>query len=278
MRSNLKKEEDREKLKWLTPIEYGSQQSDIFRRRQAGTGQWILDSAEYQTWLKTSQQTLFCTGIPGAGKTILTSIVVDDLVARFQDDPTTSIAYIYCNFRRKDEQKINDLLISLLKQLAQHQASLPRSVQDLYDQHKKKQTLPSLEDTCRVLHSVAAMYSRVFIIVDALDECQVSEGCRSGFLSEIFTLQQKCKVNIFATSRFVLEITEQFSRHASLDVRAHDEDVRKYLEGRILRSGRKVLETCREEIITKIIEAVGGMYVPYIIRVNYGTNTCLGSS
>ena len=268
MRSNLKKEEDREKLRWLTPIEYGSQQSDIFRRRQAGTGQWLLDSAEYQTWLKTSQQTLFCTGIPGAGKTILTSIVVDDLVARFQDDPTTSIAYIYCNFRRKDEQKINDLLISLLKQLAQHQSSLPRSVQDLYDQHKEKQTLPSLEDTCRVLHSVAAMYSQVFIIVDALDECQVSEGGRSGFLSEIFTLQQKCEVNIFATSRFVLEGTEKFKGHASLDVRAHDEDVRKYLEGRILRSGRKVLGTCREEIITKIIEAVDGMYVPYIIRGN----------
>jgi hypothetical protein len=181
--------QDRQKiLDWLTPVDYGPQQSDFFRRRQTGTGQWLLDSAEYQTWLKTSQQTLFCQGIPGAGKTILTSIVVDDLITRFQNNPIISIAYIYCNFQRKDEQKINDLLTSLLKQLAQNQSSLPRSVQDLYDRHKEKQTRPSFEETSRALHSVAAMYPRVFIIVDALDECQVSKGCRSRFLSEIFTL------------------------------------------------------------------------------------------
>jgi hypothetical protein len=35
------------------------------------------------------------------------------------------IAYIYCNFRRQDEQKIDDLLASLLKQLAESQPSLP---------------------------------------------------------------------------------------------------------------------------------------------------------
>ena len=29
------------------------------------------DSVKYQSWLKTSKQTLFCPGIPGAGKTIL---------------------------------------------------------------------------------------------------------------------------------------------------------------------------------------------------------------
>ena len=278
MRFKLDRKEDLEILRWLTPINYGSQQSDFFRRRQAGTGQWLLDSAEYQTWLKTSQQTLFCPGIPGAGKTILTSIVVDDLITRFQNNPTISIAYIYCNFRRKDEQKINDLLTSLLKQLAQNQSSLPRSVQDLYDRHKEKQTLPSFEETSGALHSVAAIPLQVFIIVDALDECQVSDGCRSGFLSEIFTLQQKCKVNIFATSRVVPDVTEKFKGHTSLEIRAHNEDVRNYLEGRIVRSDRKSLRTLDEKIKTKIVEAVDGMYVPYIIRVNHKLNTRLGSS
>jgi hypothetical protein len=117
VRSKLDRKEDLEILNWLTPIDYGPQHSDFLKRRQLGTGQWLLATAEYQTWQNTDKQTLFCPGIPGAGKTILTSIVVDDLMTRFQNDLTIGIAYIYCNFRRKDEQKINDLLASLLKQL-----------------------------------------------------------------------------------------------------------------------------------------------------------------
>ena len=253
--------EDFSILRWLTPIDYGSQQSDFLGRRQAGTGQWLLDSAEYQKWLDTDQQVLFCPGIPGAGKTILTSIVVDNLSTMFQNNPTIGIAYLYCDFRRSYEQTIGDFLMCLLRQLAQNQSSMPVSVQDLYDRHNKNQRRPSFEDVSRALYSVAAMYSKVFIIVDALDECQVSEGSRSRLLSEIFTFQQKCRVNILATSRFIPEITEKFKGYTWLEIRAHDEDVRAYLEGRILRSGRNFLRNLPESIKTKIIKAVDGMYV-----------------
>jgi hypothetical protein len=81
------------------------------------------------------------------------------------------MAYVYCNFQRQDEQKIDNLLASLLKQLAESKPSLPGSVKDLYDQHKDKRTRPSLEEIRGVLQSLAAMYSRVYFIVDALDEC-----------------------------------------------------------------------------------------------------------
>ncbi len=77
------------------------------------------------------KQTLFCPGIPGAGKTILTSIVVDDLHTRFQNNERIGIAYLYCNFRRQEEQRAGDLLASLLKQLAQGQSSMPESVRSL---------------------------------------------------------------------------------------------------------------------------------------------------
>jgi hypothetical protein len=106
---------------------------------------------------------LFCPGIPGAGKTILTSIVIDDLHTRFQDESSVGIAYLYCNFRQRDEQKAEGLLASLLKQLSQEQPSLPDIVKTLYYHHKKKQTRPSFDEISRSLQSVAAMYSRVFI-------------------------------------------------------------------------------------------------------------------
>jgi hypothetical protein len=197
-------------LDWLTPINFLSQQHDFITRRQEGTGQWLLNSEQFQAWLNTSKHTLFCPGIPGSGKTILTSIVVEELATRFSNDPNVGIAYLYRNFRRKDEQKAQDLLASLLKQLSEERSSLPDSVKSLYDKHKEKRTRPSLDEISRTLQSVAGTYSRVMIIVDALDECQVSDGCRMTFLTEIFSLQTKTKANLFATSRFIPDITEKF--------------------------------------------------------------------
>jgi len=264
----LDRKEDLEILNWLTPIDYGPQHSDFLKRRQPGTGQWLLDSVEYQAWLNTAKQTLFCPGIPGAGKTILTSIVVDNLCNRFHNDATVGIAYVYCNFRRKDEQKIDALLASLLKQLAQSQVSLPGSVKDLYDRHKRKQTRPSSDEILRALQSTAGSYSRVFIIVDALDECQVSDGCRTKLLSEIFSLQAKHGANLFATSRSIPEITEKFQSSIFLEIRASIEDVRRYLDGCMSQLPECVRNNhdLQEEIKVGIVKAVDGMYVATSLR------------
>jgi hypothetical protein len=127
-------------LDCITPIDYAPQLNDFIARRQVGTGLWLLNSTEYQTWVETNKQTLFCPGIPGAGKTILTSIVVEELTTRFQNYKSTGIAYRYCNFRCQHEQKVVDLLASLLKQLTQDRSSLPDTIKSLYDSHLDKRT------------------------------------------------------------------------------------------------------------------------------------------
>ncbi|KAL5312911.1 hypothetical protein ACEPPN_019337 [Leptodophora sp. 'Broadleaf-Isolate-01'] len=64
-------------LEWLTPIDFASQQSDIINTRQEGTGLWLLNSKEFQKWVNQGKKTLFYPSIPGAGKTMMSSIVVD---------------------------------------------------------------------------------------------------------------------------------------------------------------------------------------------------------
>jgi hypothetical protein len=258
LRSRLDRKEDLEVLNWLTPVDYGPQHSDFLKRRQPGTGQWFLDSTEYQTWLSARNQTLFCPGIPGAGKTILTAIVIDDLTTQFLNDQSIGTAYIYCNFRWKNEQKVEDLLASLLKQLSQEQPELPESVGILYNRHKGKGTRPLLDEISKALRSVAAKYSRAYIFIDALDECEVY-GCRTKFLAEISDLQAICGVNIFATSRFIPQITERFKYTMTLEIRACDEDVREYLKDRILQSESAILVPVSEEIQSGVMKAVDGM-------------------
>ncbi|UKZ72900.1 hypothetical protein TrVFT333_000537 [Trichoderma virens FT-333] len=259
-RTKLDKIEDIKILDWLTPTGYGLQQSDYFQRRQPGTGRWLLDSETFQNWLATSHQTLFCPGMPGAGKTILTSIVVNHLISEFRQGDV-GIAYIYCNFRQHDEQTTSGLLASILKQLAETQPLLAASVKDLYNGHDIRRTRPSADEFYNTLQSIIASYSRIFVIVDALDECQTSNNCLFQFLSKLFDLQIHGGINIFATSRPIPEICQKFKESMMIEISAQDDDVRGYLDGQISQSGYNILDICREDIKNKITKAVGGMFL-----------------
>ena len=261
MRSKLDRNEDLKILDWLTPVDYGPQQSDFIDRRQEGTGQWLLDSDDFQRWLNQSKQTLFCQGMPGAGKTMMASIVIDHLHTEYQNDVSIGAAYLYCNFRRQHEQRPADLLANLLKQLVQRRPFMPKCMKSLYNNHKDKQTRPSFNEISKVLQSIIADYQRVFIIIDALDECQVSDGGRVKFLSEMLNIQAKTGANLFATSRFVPEIGGQFEGSISLEIRASDEDVKRYMDGHMLQLPSFVSNNpnLKDEIKTEIVKAVNGI-------------------
>ncbi|EHK26130.1 uncharacterized protein TRIVIDRAFT_112497, partial [Trichoderma virens Gv29-8] len=259
-RTKLDKIEDIKILDWLTPTDYGLQQSDYFQRRQPGTCRWLLDSETFQKWLATSNQTLFCPGMPGAGKTILTSIVVDHIISEFRQGDV-GIAYIYCNFHQHNEQTTSGLLASILKQLAETQPLLAARVKDLHNRHYTRRTRPSVDELYNTLQSIIASYPRIFIIVDALDECQTSNNCRFQFLSRLFKLQIHGGINIFATSRPLPEICQKFKESMTIEICAYDDDVRDYLDSQISQSDSKILDICREDIKTKITKAVGGMFL-----------------
>ncbi len=83
---------------------------------------------------------------------------------------------------------------------------MSESMKSLYERYKNKRTRPSFNEISKVLYFVVVNYFRAFIIIDTLDECEVFDGGRKRFLSEIFNLQAKIGVNIFITSRFIPEI------------------------------------------------------------------------
>ncbi|PTB57987.1 hypothetical protein M431DRAFT_77404, partial [Trichoderma harzianum CBS 226.95] len=221
---------------------------------------YIQTSEIERHWVAGRNQTLFCPGMPGAGKTILTSIVVDYLVSKFRHGDV-GIAYIYCNFHRHHEQSTGDLLASILKQLAETQPLLPESVTDLYNSHQSRRTRPSVDELYKTLQSIIASYSRVFIIIDALDECQTSNNSRIKFLFKLFDIQGESHINIFATSRPIPEVQEKFKESAVIEVRAHTDDVKNSLESQISQSDSEFLNICREDIKTKITEAAEGMFL-----------------
>ena len=56
--------------------------------------------------------------MPGAGKTAMTSIVIDYLHEHWRHDETkVAIAFVYFNYKRPEEQTIENLIAGLSKQL-----------------------------------------------------------------------------------------------------------------------------------------------------------------
>ncbi|KAF9761315.1 hypothetical protein IL306_003866 [Fusarium sp. DS 682] len=254
-------------LEWITPAGYHSQHNSILRMRQAGTCQWFLGSTEFQTWLNKNGIVMFCPGIPGAGKTVIASVVVEEILDLFQNDKSIGVAFIYCDVQRKDQQKAEDLLAILLKQLCQRQSALTEAMKTFYTKHKSQQTRPSLDELSRILKSVILQYARTFIIVDALDECQHEER----FATEILALQKDTGSSLFVTSRPIQVIEQRFNGCLSIDIQASDEDVKAYIENRILelkvlREENKDLHEIRKSelranIKSRVIESVHGMFL-----------------
>jgi hypothetical protein len=262
IRSKLDKKEDREILDWITTVNFASQQRDYFQRRQPGTGEWFLNSIEFQNWREERRKTMFCIGAPGAGKTIITSIAINDLLQSAVNDESIGIAYIYCNFRRHDEQRIGILLSSLLRQLAETRSSLPKEVKTLFKHHIAEGTLPSIENISATLVAVAMSYSRVFIFIDALDEGPSSEGGLEKLLSEVFKLQTKCGANILATSRESTEIQKYFGNKKPFRIYAPEDDVTTYLEQKMMLQDLEIWDDAlKQDVKEKVVGTIDGMSV-----------------
>ncbi|KAL6799179.1 ankyrin repeat-containing domain protein [Trichoderma sp. SZMC 28013] len=263
-------------LDWITPIDYSSQQNDFIENRQAGTGEWLLNSEEFKNWISQKKQTLFCPGIPGAGKTIATSIVVSHLHEKSQEKHDIGIAYLYLNFRRQSEQEPIHILSSILRQFSQIGSTVHDSVQKLYKKRNPKEeenrptsqippTRPSLDEIVDALNQIIAIYSKTYIIIDALDECTDSNVQRSSLMSEIFGLQTRLGANLFFTSRPIPQIKKDFENreYATLEIRAAEKDMRQYLDTNMPQLPSFIFRTTglEEKIKLSIIEASKGMFL-----------------
>ena len=259
----MKEDHQKEKiLQWLSPNDFASQQSDLIDRRQEGTGQWFLESKEFVNWVNGSQKTLLCQGIPGAGKTMLAAIAVNYLSKLAQTSPI-EVAFVYCNHKAQIEQTATYLLAAILQQVVCRQSPAPRPLEQLYEAHIEAKTRPSLGEIFDTLKAVLTTSSTLFIIVDALDECTNENGTRSQLLDKLCALQSDFDVRLLATSRLLPQVQCLFDCADMLEIRASEEDIKRYVNGQIYRLPRCIKRDSelQEEILIAIIAAVDGMFV-----------------
>lgn len=248
-------------LDWISDGNYSLQQHEYFKIRHENTGNWFLQSDEYIQWMGNTCQTLFCPGIPGAGKTVIAAVVVNDLFSQFATNSDVGIAYVYCNYRRRQQQSPSVLLGNILRQLAQKQVPLHDDVKFLYESHASSPgSRPSLDEMLVTAIQVARRYSRTFLVIDALDECGVSDADSRSFVEAVFRIQAETGMNICATSRFISRISDLFHGSLYLEIRATPQDIDNYLDAQMPNLHLEVPDEPLESMIKEtILRSFNGM-------------------
>lgn len=266
LQATEKAESNREEIiEWIyqATVNHDNFQRDYNAAAHEGTGKAFLSSDTFRRWLEgISPTTIFCPGLPGAGKTVMASIVKSHLDERMDSsDPT---AVLYFNYKRHlEDHDHRALLLAILAQFLFRSEKVPDHLQKMFD--KKPREPLRMDDTISILESLVESSQKSFLIMDALDEFYDDDGARSRFLHLIQRLQASGNLSIMMTARPHLTDDPAISKwsNATIQITASDDDLHTYLDHKIC--GFPYLPDdfeLRLSIADRIVEASAGMSVP----------------
>ncbi|KAL0942332.1 ankyrin repeat protein [Colletotrichum truncatum] len=207
--------------KWLAPPDASSNFNRARSQHQQGTSQWLLQSDIYQKWKGKSDPNTFLwlNGIPGCGKTILSSSIIADLDA----NPASSsgLLFFYFDFSDTEKQTVRQALRSLISQLYSKQHDTRKEVHRLFSSCNSGGRQPSDGELLSLFQSMAKETCELWIVLDALDECEARNGNSANrLLSWIKSLHN-------TASSIHLLVTSRPEQHLKADIEqwANDEDV-----------------------------------------------------
>ncbi|KAL8980010.1 MAG: hypothetical protein Q9205_004795 [Flavoplaca limonia] len=252
-------------LDWLSPLNFFQTQQDTFTRREDGTGQWFIESDVFQDWLSGTNCTLCCTA--GAGKSILASVVIDFLRARYTEQKFVGVAAVYCNFKERDSQTPENLLAGCSAQLVRQ--TLPESLVKFHRMHSAQKTRPTWKEMIQVFEDIVSKLDLAYLVVDALDEC--SEDVRDLLLSFFETLPSNTRLMV--TTRHVDEIKYGFRTSLKIEIRASVSDLENYVASRIRKNRRlsgyvRSNGTLEQHIYNRVASKAEGMFLAAKLHVD----------
>lgn len=246
---------------WLRPPDASINLINAWKLRYSNTGRWFLESDRYK-WLKsTSGARLWLRGIPGCGKTVLSSTIIEDL--RF-GGPATETAVVYFFFSSSDEskQKLDHMLRSLIFQLVGWAKSINSYLLKLFKSSLQGIEQPQTMQLVEVFNQMASEPQDVIVVLDALDESEEKRDLLRWITS---SSNQTCK--FILTSRWEIEIERALApwlspnRTITMESDLVDDDIEAYVHYRLEEEddlSRWI--SMHEEIISTLVDKAAGMF------------------
>ncbi|RYP77995.1 hypothetical protein DL771_000854 [Monosporascus sp. 5C6A] len=182
----------REILVWLKPGKIDSHEIHLEKRsmREEETCDWMTRSDIWKTWVEGGSKSqdghrrlLWIHGIPGAGKTILASFLIDAIANNCQ---SKGYSYYYCSYQRGQDETRPFLQWVLADLCNQCDPFIPQELLNLYEKHRGSVRNVLIDDLLKCLIAVTRWFPhQVCIAVDAVDE---SSRPRNHFLKVLTTI------------------------------------------------------------------------------------------
>ncbi|KAK0431470.1 hypothetical protein EV421DRAFT_2090121 [Armillaria borealis] len=256
-------------VNWLEPLNSRAKLREVRERRQLGTCEWLLSHPRFASWY-SSGSFLWMNGIPGNGKTLLASFVIDHLKERVTSDEI--VLFAFADFQDARSTDVVVLLRTLLAQLLDHCkpedfvedpdfAELEKTVQRHHADRPK-----FLQYLVELLGKASAPWKRVFVVIDALDECM--QGKRRESIAAIRDLASAgSNISILVTSRAEQDIVDVLSSVPTISLvnetwRVKD-DIRRFIEEKMNNSDlslARLPEPVRARISSTLLEKANGMF------------------
>jgi Cdc6-like AAA superfamily ATPase len=253
---------------WLYAPDPSMNYQKALTQRQDDTGLWFLESNQYAKWKTDAASFLWLHGIPGCGKTILSSTILQNLLQDYDNDPGRVVVYFYFDFNDALKQKAELMLRSLICQLSQQCVKFPANLETLMASCDNGQRQPALHALEEVLQQIIQDFPHVYIVLDALDECSEREGLTT--MLELLAAWHLQNLHILLTSRRERDIErslETFIEQQNivyLQNELVDKDIQKYVRKRLShdRSLSKWQKdaTVAHDIETALMNGAHGMY------------------
>jgi hypothetical protein len=189
------------------------------------------------------------------------SYIIDILLQRRKLDKT-GVAFIYFSYKDGEIQTPVNLMASLLQQLVLQNPEYIPDLESLYSKHLRENTRPDVGEISELLQSIIWSFPKVFIIIDALDECSDVDDVRFILLTELRKL--KSRVCLLITSRPIPKLEEGLEDAVHVYAKASDSDIKNYLEQRLasVKSMQKHFAdepSLKSTIISRITQKIRGM-------------------
>ncbi|KAK6507996.1 hypothetical protein TWF481_006415 [Arthrobotrys musiformis] len=145
-------------------------------RRYPNTGSWLFTLPEFESWDRARDSSvLWYHGIPGSGKSILATAVIDHLFNCHQNTKA-SIIYFFCDFHTPETLRYRTILSSLLKQVIVLNGTLSNQAQDeLEISYLESHLPPDIYELEELFVKFTGTIDQLYILIDGIDECSLEE-------------------------------------------------------------------------------------------------------
>ncbi|KAL9118053.1 MAG: hypothetical protein Q9187_005406, partial [Circinaria calcarea] len=179
--------------------------------------------------------------------------MLEDIVSRYRLDDRVGIAFAYIKYDSPDSQQPLEIISAMIKQLCWSKDTIPRDLLDSFHEYDRNARPRNLDTTLSCFINVLRSYDQVFLIFDALDECE--QNLRQRMLEIIKDMiTQIPAAKIFVTSRRETDIVDAFTllKTPRIEIAAHnvEADITRFVVDRV----RHLIETRKLKIQDPLLE------------------------